>query len=230
MFVDPKGEEIELIGDEEAREKALRLLRQAVGEQAGAYLEEKKIVNKDGSVKYFVKILDGGPDGKGPLFEAINGVTTTVGRIIRDSAVVELSVVKQGTVIEGLRGEKARIGSLATGLSPGITSANGDAARVFILDPDQSYGSLPKAVMSDGRSNAIEPAVALAHELGHVAHAWAFMMGSSMTAAVTLENRAREIRDPNGPRRTKHEANERYKVGERGAPWTLPIRGQIKFP
>lgn len=102
-------------------------------------------------------------------------------------------------------------------------------AREFgVLDPDDSYGSLPKGVMSNDRPDKIDPAVALAHELGHVAHAWAFMMGPSNSAAVALENSAREIRDPGGIKRTKHQAEDRYKVGE--GPWTLPIRGPIKFP
>jgi uncharacterized protein RhaS with RHS repeats len=38
QFIDPKGEAIELLGDEEERRKALAALRKGVGDQAGAYL------------------------------------------------------------------------------------------------------------------------------------------------------------------------------------------------
>jgi len=41
-FVDPKSEEIELVGNEEERRKILEALRSAVGNQAGRYLQEKQ--------------------------------------------------------------------------------------------------------------------------------------------------------------------------------------------
>jgi len=45
-FIDPKGEAIELLGDEVERKKALEALRNGVGE-AGSYLYENKVTTKD---------------------------------------------------------------------------------------------------------------------------------------------------------------------------------------
>jgi RHS repeat-associated protein len=48
-FVDPKGEAIELEGDEEERRKALEALRRGIGQLAGAYLYENRVTTKDKS-------------------------------------------------------------------------------------------------------------------------------------------------------------------------------------
>jgi hypothetical protein len=187
-FIDPKGEKIELLGDEEARRKAFELLRQAVGEQAGAYLYERKVENKDGSVQYYAEIRDKGPDGKGPTFESLNRAASVIGSIIRDDAVVGVSVVPRG-VYQGPNGEKVPVAALGViGASPGVTIASGNSARIWLLDPNQSYGYLPGGVMSNGQRDAIDPAIAFAHELGHVAFKWAKMMGPTNNAGVTLEN------------------------------------------
>ncbi len=46
-FVDPKGEAIELTGDEEKRKKTLAAAQSAVGKEAGKYLYENKVETTD---------------------------------------------------------------------------------------------------------------------------------------------------------------------------------------
>jgi RHS repeat-associated protein len=98
-FVDPKGEAIELMGDEEHRRRTLEQLRKAVGAEAGAYLYENK--GKDG--KYYVGIYTNGPDGKGKAFGEINSLAQGIGAIIGDSRIARVGFVSDGTKVEGYR-------------------------------------------------------------------------------------------------------------------------------
>jgi hypothetical protein len=72
--MDPDGEAIQLNGSEDERERLLEAIRQAVGKKAAKYLYENKVTDKDGTTRYFVGILDGGPTGKGKDFKDMNKV------------------------------------------------------------------------------------------------------------------------------------------------------------
>jgi hypothetical protein len=207
----------------------LELLREAVGDEAGSYLYEKKAVDKEGNVHYSVEIMEKGPDGKAVNLSGMNFVAGMVASLIQDTvSVATIAVVPSGTKVVGLMGEKGAVGPIGMiGASPGVTSATGSQARVWILDPSQNHGSLPGSVMSNKLPSKLDPAITLAHELGHVAFAWAKMMGPSKAAAVYLENEARKLRDPGGPTRERHEPNEPKVVD---VTVQIPVRGLSNWP
>lgn len=205
-FVDPKGEAIELTGDEKERQRKLELLRQVVGSEAGAYLYQKTVTDKDGKTRHFVAIHENGPDGKSKPFWAVNDVAADVGRAINDKFVAQLEFVPQGRRVE-FEGQAATIGTvnLTLKISPGATGVARDGrAKIFLLDPSSNYGALPARLMSNYRDSRLEPSDVLAHEIGHLLFGWGHVTGPSGVAAVDLENRARRLRDPNAPSRTGH--------------------------
>jgi RHS repeat-associated protein len=122
-FVDPTGDAIELVGDEEERKRQIEALKATVGAQAGAYLYENKIGDK-----YYVGIYSGGPSGQGPAFESINPVAKAFGGIINDQQVARLQILgsQQQLPIDGG-------GSLASrgvaGITATIDTANGNEVR-----------------------------------------------------------------------------------------------------
>ena len=96
-FIDPKGEAIELVGDEEERKKALEALRRGVGAQAGSYLYENKVTTKDKNgneaTKYYVGIYTNGPDANGTAFEKVNAAAASLGGIINSQQAVSFGLV-----------------------------------------------------------------------------------------------------------------------------------------
>jgi hypothetical protein len=59
-YIDPKGEEIELFGNEEERQKLLAAIKNAVGTDAAKYLTEKKKTSWFGlgKTRYVVGVSD----------------------------------------------------------------------------------------------------------------------------------------------------------------------------
>jgi len=80
-LVDPKGEEIELLGDEEQRKKLLNAVKSAVGDQAGKFLNEKKVTSWFGlgKTRYIVGVSDQ------KAFAATNSVAGALSPMISDS-------------------------------------------------------------------------------------------------------------------------------------------------
>jgi hypothetical protein len=205
-FVDPSGEAIELLGDEEKRKKILEGLREIVGKQAGAYLYENKITGKDGNTRYFVGIYKNGPDGKGADFGAINKVSSQIGRIINDTRIAPVNLVEPGDKYtakgpDGSSTQTVTIGPIGRG-SPGATDLV--SGNITMLDPKYDYGALPGSVMSDGVANNPGFAIALGHEFGHLQFGWGHSAGNSNDSAVGLENEVRRLKNPSGPTRTRH--------------------------
>jgi len=97
-YIDPKGEAIELMGDEKRRQETLEQLQKAVGKQAGALLYINPVTDKSGNTRYFVGIK-----GKIEDFGKINSLAAGVGAIVRDQRVAKLSIVAEGTKVQGYR-------------------------------------------------------------------------------------------------------------------------------
>jgi RHS repeat-associated protein len=189
-YLDPTGEAVELAGTEEERKKQLEALRAVVGKQAGAYLYENKITDKDGNTKYFVGIYTNGPDGKGPAFEKINEAAGEVGAIIRDAPIQRLGVVPEGTVLNDDYGNVKVIGSINHGLSPGYTGEYGGVTTSYILDPSTNPGRLPGSHMSDGKPSWPTTGELMGHEIGH-GRARVTRDPNSNAASLRLENKVR---------------------------------------
>ncbi len=207
-FVDPKGEAIELMGDEEHRRRTLEQLRKAVGKEAGAYLYENK--GKDG--KYYVGIYTNGPDGKGKAFGEINSLAQGIGAIIGDSRVARVDFVSDGTKVQGYRAnEKVTITAQDTHwVDPqaGITFASGyGETTTYFLDPNAKYPHIPGLLMEDYKGAwDVAASDVLAHEMGEVAAEWGLIVGDANHISVAFENEARRLRDPSAKLRTGHSA------------------------
>ena len=211
-LIDPTGEAIELTGDENERARKLQLLRKTVGNEAGAYLYENKA--KDG--KYYVGIYTNGPDGKGKDFGNINASAGNLVGIIRDRLVAEINLVAPGTYDE--------VGTIAAGKSPGVTGVDENGrAKIFLLDPSKAPGYLPGELISNGEPLALETSDVLAHELGHVASKWGLAAaGSAGGVAISFENDARKVRNPNTPTRESYKTKGDLKTTAH--PFLIPFR------
>jgi RHS repeat-associated protein len=192
-YIDPLGEAIELTGTEEERTKQLEELRKAVGKKAGAYLYENK--GTDG--KYYVGIYTNGPSGKGSSFENVNSVAGEIGAVIRDTKIVGLGVVANGTQITPDGGTPITIGTIKDGNSPGLTTTVGGKLMVYFLESSTNPGKIPGTHMygTNGKDGVIYPGEILAHELGH---ARALMTGDLQVnkASLRIENKVRALYEP----------------------------------
>jgi RHS repeat-associated protein len=209
-FIDPTGEAIELVGDEEERKKALAALQKGVGAQAGSYLYENKVTTKDKNgnevTKYYVGIYTNGPDGKGPAFEKVNTAAASLGGIIHSQEVVGFGLVSNGTTLTNDLGNRITIGSLNDQRSPGVTSMFGGQLGIFILDPSTNPGRLPANMMNPSTApGSVDQGILALHELGHAGyHMGALPDKNSNQSAVNLENMVRKNRDPKAPIRRQH--------------------------
>ncbi len=212
-FVDPKGEAIELTGDEEKRKKTLAAAQSAVGKEAGKYLYENKVetTDKNGNktTRYFIGVYTNGPDGKGPAFETINKPAAALSSVIGSQNVLRAEVVPQGTQITNHSGDSARIGSINDGESPGFSYWGKDGySHMAILDPSTDPGKLPGSYMSDGQPGSVDQGLLFGHELGHNMGPMGAWIPSSDHDGVDLENQVRQSRDPNAPTRTREHPEE----------------------
>jgi len=207
-FVDPKGEAIELMGDEEERKKTLAAAQSAVGKEAGKYLYENKVESTDENgnktTRYFIGVYTNGPDGKGPAFQTINKVASALASAIAVTDVLRADVVPQGTSITAHNGDQGRVGSINVGMSPGWSYVGKDGyLHMAILDPSTDPGKLPGSLMSNGQPGFVDQGTLFGHELGHNIGSMGAWMPSSNHDAVDLENDVRKSKDPNGPTRTR---------------------------
>jgi RHS repeat-associated protein len=211
LYVDPTGESIQLSNDKDERERQMQALREKVGAEAGAYLYVNQGTNADGTANYYVGIYENGPNGNGPVFEQLNEVAGEIGAIIRDTQVVKLEFVGQGSVTDD-SGDSRYIGPGASGSvsTPAVTGYFKGQLTIKMLDwSKQKLGYLPGSLMSDGEDNMLTPSVMQGHELGH---ARARMTGyrdkrgnrASREGSLRLENKIRKLQFPNGPTRIRH--------------------------
>ncbi len=160
-FVDPKGEAIELEGDEEERRKALEALR------------------------------TNGPDANGPAFDKINTAAASLGSVIQSQQVVTLGLVSNGTTLTNDRGEPITIGSINDGRSPGVTSFfSGGKLSVFILDPSTNPGQLPASKMQPSNApGSIDQGILALHELGHAGYIMGALLDQNNNKADCKKNK-----------------------------------------
>jgi RHS repeat-associated protein len=132
-FVDPKGEEIELVGNEEERRKILEALRSAVGNQAGRHLQEKQTKTWFGlgKTRYAVGLTD-------------------------EKAFANVGIVPPGTDVQGDVGGKVRIVAYPQG-SEGTTGPIGGGLGVRLLDPTAPYGKVPGILTRRSRNQTGYP-------------------------------------------------------------------------
>jgi RHS repeat-associated protein len=205
-LVDPKGESIELTGDEKERKKTLEALKSQVGSKAGTYLYD----NTDQKTgKHYVGIYTNGPDGKGADLSKLGAPAAGLSAVIRSTENVQASVVPNGTVIHDDSGGLAKIGSINDGRSPGATYTEKGVLKVAILDPSTDPGRVPGERMSNGQPGDVDQGILIGHELGHAAFQMkgTFLWSPNSTsdkAALNLENDVRKSRNPAAATRTEH--------------------------
>lgn len=205
-FVDPKGEAIELLGDEDERRKALEALQQGVRDRAGIYLYENKIETTDASGKKTTKYYVGIQSNANEPFEKTNPGAASIAAIIRSQEVVTFGLVSSGTTLVNDLGEGVTIGPNASYTTPGVTGRFGGRVGVFILNPSTDPGQVPVQKMRPDRApGTIDQGILALHEFGHAGYLIGVLEpGPSNKAAVDLENMARRNRDPNAPLRRVH--------------------------
>ena len=192
-LLDSTGRAIELVGDEEERQKALNAIKAGVGDTAGKYLYETNETGKDGKTRYYVGVYSGGPDGDGPALSGINPAANSLSEVIGSKNVVELGIVPPGGNRNGYTFGPSLLeaGDMfwdRNTPTPGLSTG----AQVFILDPTTELGKLPGDVMSNRKALALDPGTLVMHELGHTASAWKLPSAAgtnSAGAAVRYENR-----------------------------------------
>jgi RHS repeat-associated protein len=211
-YVDPKGEAIELMGDEAHRNEILEQLQKAVGAKAGSLLYINQVTDKSGKVRYFVGV-------KGTIedFGKINGLAAGIGAIIRDQRVAKVSMAAEGETVSGYKpnekvvitvGDEFRIDPRPrwTSPTPGWTfvSEYGETST-FFLDANAKQPHIPGWLMENNQGAwDVAASDVLAHELGEVAANWGLIVGDSNHISVWFENEARRLRNPNAKLRTGH--------------------------
>jgi hypothetical protein len=207
MYIDPTGEAIELVGNEEQRKKELMALQQAVGSEAGSYLYENKC--EDG--KYYVGVYNNGPSGKETSFEKLNEVSEVFDQIIKDKEVIRFGVYASTEPLPLDADNRGRDYSLARLNSNGISGDIGGAYWVCVKDPVESIAPIPSEWMSNGKPGENNTGFVTAHEFGHAFYRifsrdaeWD--RGKSNKSAVDLENKSRQLNNRKSPTVISHGA------------------------
>jgi RHS repeat-associated protein len=200
LFVDPKGEAIELLGSQEDRNKELAALRSGLGNQAGVYLYENKVTTKDAdgneTTKYYVGIYTNGPDADGPAFNRINGQAAGLAAIINSPEVVGFDIVRPGKESD----VPIPIGSMSDLNSPGASGLVNGQFRVWILDPSIDPGQVPADQMKPQRPGSADSGIIALHEMGHIGSLMGVLVPlTSEKSALHMENLVRKMRDPAAP-------------------------------
>ncbi len=172
LYVDPTGEAVELVGDEEERTRLLNGLIRAVGPRAGAYLYQNRVEtkNRDGSVstRYFVGVLAGGQSGKGPDFGSINEASMNLAAVIADKQIGQVALVNAFApfVYFSPTGAQTRLDSEYVGLTSPFNEPS--PIKVWVLNPDSApYLSVPEK-MAGNYPGVRDLSTVMMHELGHM--------------------------------------------------------------
>jgi RHS repeat-associated protein len=184
---DPDGHWVPLNGDDAARQKQLNGLKSAVGAQAGAYLYDNVV---DG--KHYVGIYSNGPDGKGPSFGSINGVSKQFGAIIGDQGrEASIQFVSPGTVV-GTK-NPVKVGPTDAGLSPAATTFSKDGRTATVSITSGGFGELNGSYTSDGHSTWNTLGDILSHEFGHIDSSWYNGGNDTNGNSIRMENGTRQM-------------------------------------
>jgi RHS repeat-associated protein len=204
LFVDPTGERVELMGDEDEREKALAAIRAAVGEEAGRLLT---IVEEKGG--FYLGVAEGRIDE----FASVNELADILTVMMRAPETVAFGVVPPGS-----KHDFDLAGSRTLRFDrPGVTGLKGGVITSLIVDLGGGSAAVPGRLMSDRRPGTADAGILAAHELGHAAYHADLILtpygfGSkrargqgSQWGSLLFENMARRIRSAEGPTRTRHD-------------------------
>ncbi|MGO4882424.1 MAG: RHS repeat-associated core domain-containing protein, partial [Bryobacteraceae bacterium] len=209
-FVDPAGEKIELTGSTDAeRQQELAAIQDAVGTDAGKLLT---IVQDKDTGEYMVGIK-----GDAKAFSAINPAASAFATIIGMTEVAKFAVVSSAQRLE-LSGPNGPL-SLNQG-GYGVTGRDNEGQIwVYIQRPSEGYEKVDPSKMSGlswlnrklGIGGTRDQGTEAGHEFGH---ALGLMMqrlaGQPANAdktnpdALSLENKVRKVKDPDGPVRIAH--------------------------
>ena len=158
-YIDPDGQKIELLGDEEERKRALAELQRSVGEEAGQRLQEVQ----DGE-RYFVGII-----GEAADFTALGDAASDLGDLIGADPVVEFGVTDQA--LPG-RGKDEAAYTYAPGeignenVRVLVNPAKVSATNRFFRTP---FGQMR---FGSGTVRSMTMPVAIWHEFGHAWRMW----------------------------------------------------------
>jgi len=199
-YIDPTGNAIELLGDEEQRKKELALLQASVGNKHAAsrlYINELKDGDK---TRYFVGISGNFGD-----FMKLSDTSHDVANLVRHKNVVEFGLTSQdlsslGGAVTYEQGEKGNQNVRV------LVNPNQRHIAEQRLDPRSIFGA---QFWERGTVNPFTPGVPAWHEFGH---AWGFIEGrkgwATNAESLQWENRMRQqLYGPLGPRnarRVKH--------------------------
>lgn len=157
IFVDPKGETLELTGTKEEQEKAYNRILELCGEKCNGKLY-REIVNGRTFVGYF--------DNNGGLEKAAGKIGEVLENIIDSDKNVELQVTSKSTVTWA-NGDTENL--LERGA---VTRHSTTGSRIFISDSvsnaDIAFNAVRTGVTTaNGSPYTVTQSTVLAHELGH---------------------------------------------------------------
>lgn len=201
-YIDPTGNAIELLGDEEQRKKELALRQKSLGNDKAAsrvYINEVK----DGdNTRYFVGIK-----GDVGSFMKMGETSHDLANLVEHKNVVEFGLTSQnlgqfGGAVTYEKGEvgNANIRVLVNPDQMDITNRNLSPNSILGMSRWEGQDQRPRWNVND-----FTPGVAAWHEFGH---AWGFINGRPGSAtnpeALQWENRMREqLYGPLGPRNAR---------------------------
>jgi RHS repeat-associated protein len=210
-FVDPTGNAIKLLGDEDQRKKELALLQGEVGKKASGSLYINEV--KDGDkTRYFVGIKGDVGD-----FMKLSNASHDLANLVQDKNVVEFGLTSQnlarwGGAVTFEKGEAAKYGMPANeNVRVLVNPAQMDIANERLTTPNLLGASRwpGQDASPPWHIYDYDTGIATFHEFGH---AWGFIHGrvgeQTNREALDWENRVREqLYGPLGPRnapRIKH--------------------------
>ena len=201
-FIDPTGEALELLGDEDQRKKELALLQSSVGNKDAASRLYINTINEGGKSRYFLGIK-----GDTGSFMKLSDTAKDLGNLVGHKSVVEFGLTSQnlanfGGAVTYEKGEKGNqnVRVLVNPDQMDITNRNLSPGTILGASRWEGQGVRPK-----WNVNAFTSGVAAWHEFGH---AWGFMNGrpgsQTNTESLEWENRMRQqVYGPLGPRNAK---------------------------
>jgi RHS repeat-associated protein len=201
-YVDPTGNAIELLGDEEQRKKELALLRASVGNKQAASRLYFNEVKQGDATRYFVGIQGNVGDFK-KLSETAHDLADLVGhKNVVEFGLTSQNLTKFGGAVTYEKGEAGNqnIRVLVNPDQMDITNRNLNPNTILGASRWEGQNVRPRWNVND-----FSTGVATWHEFGH---AWGFINGrpGSQTNAEALqwENRMRQqVYGPLGPRNAR---------------------------
>jgi RHS repeat-associated protein len=197
-FVDPTGNSVELLGDEDQRKKELALLQKSLGnDQAASNLYINKV--KDGDkTRYFVGIKGDVGD-----FMKQGEISHDLANLVQNKNVVEFGITSKDLSGQGgaVTYEKGEVGNQNVRVLVNPDQAN---VATRILDPDTVVGYSRWGGQNQDPRWKVNPFTGEVMEWHEFGHAWGYINGRPLDhtnpEADAWENRMREqLYGPIGP-------------------------------